>query len=667
MATLRAWFDVAPDAMVAVDDAGTIVLANTQAERLFGYAPGGLAGLPIEALVPVSFRTGHQQHRRAYTARPRMRPMGTDYELQGARRDGQVFPVEIGLSPVDTGERALTIASIRDISKTRRALQAQERTRRDAFAVRIGRLALDSPDYQQAISGIPELVRSALDADAVVIFSTEWHRRNLQSRAVTGLHAAAADTLATVLSEGVALRHALATGELAAITREQLRAEEYAPIRSALADLGFRDVAMVPMFGRYEPLGLLAALSSSERGLDHDTINFLRSVANLLAAAVQRSRAEEQLAHAQRLEAIGQLTGGVAHDFNNLLTVVSGNLQLLEIELDGQPQTHELIGAAQRGVARGADLTRKLLAFARRQQLHPVSIPTAPLLNDLARILRRVLGGTISIEVDCPTDIADLYADPAELETALINLALNSRDAMPRGGRVTVAASEAVVEGGAELNAGRYIVLTVGDTGTGMPPDVQAHALEPFFTTKGAGKGSGLGLSMVHGFVKQSGGRMRIDSRLGYGTRIELWLPVSAAASGRATTPAPPRGGTSERTTVLAVEDEPEVLAIAVAFLRSLGYGVLSASNAKDALDLLATHPDIGLLFSDVVLGRGMNGIALAAEVRRSHPALPVLLTSGYPHSSKEQPDDIGNFALLRKPYRREELGEAIGRVLSDA
>ncbi|HEX5959911.1 MAG TPA: ATP-binding protein [Rhodanobacteraceae bacterium] len=657
---LRVVFDVVPDALLAVDSDGMIVFANAHTEELFGYTPGAMLRMPLETVLPSPLRHAPVADFRSFTAIPRVRAAGLNYQLRGVRRDGKTFAAEVGLSPLGMEQGALAIVSIRETSGSRRA-------RRDTLVVQIGRLLLESSDYRQAISQVPEMVGSALDVDAVAIFSSEWHRGNLHARAVHGISMEASERLAASFTDANLVHHFFVSRDLPALTLGSAAADEFGPVRTTLLELGFRDAALAPLFGLHEPSGLLAALSRTGRRFDHATVSFLQSVANLLASAVQRGRIELQLAHAQRLDAVGQLTGGIAHDFNNLLTVVSGNLQLLEMELGERPDAHEAIAGVQRAVARGAELTRKLLAFSRRQPLRPVATPPKPMLDELGVMLRRTLGGAIAVEIDCPVDIPDAYADPNELETALINLALNGRDAMPRGGCLTLAARMQMVEGDPELSAGRYVVFAVADTGTGMSPEVQARVFEPFFTTKDSGKGSGLGMSMVYGFVTQSGGRMTVDSRLGYGTRIELWLPAPGAASLDAPATRPPTADAGQATTVLVVEDEPEVLAIATAFLRSLGHAVLTASNAQDALGLLADHAEVGLLFSDVVLGNGMNGVALAREALRVRPGLRVLLTSGYPHSSLGQPGDISGFELLRKPYRREELADAVARVLAGA
>jgi PAS domain S-box-containing protein len=673
LAMLRTWFDISPDAMIAVNQEGVIVLANAQAESMFGYEGETLPGLPLEALLPESLRHTHRLHRRDFMANPHARAMGTGYELLGMRRNGKTFPVEIGLSPIATEAGTVAISSVRDISDTRRVRQALSRSRRDNFLARIGRLALESPSYEAAIRRIPELVAAALEVQAVAILSTDWHGSNLHVRAATGLYGKAAKTIGTVFGRADIVRSAFGTGSRHAVTSGMLHDNRYAGISAGLAKAGFPDIAMVPLFGRYEPLGVLVVLASTVVGFDHDKLSFLQSVANLLAAAVQRSRSEEQLAHVQRLDAIGQLTGGVAHDFNNLLTVISGNLQLLESRLPEGTELSELIASALRAVDRGSDLTRRLLTFARKQPLQPRAVVPKPLLEELGHMLRRTLGETIKVEIECQDDVPDVYADPNELDTALVNLALNARDAMPRGGLLRIVACESEIGHAAnrwKLPPGRYVAFGVNDTGIGMTPHVLGRALEPFFTTKGAGKGSGLGLSMVYGFVTQSGGGMSIDSRPDYGTSVDFLLPV-ASASPAPDAPAKRAGGSPARPhrTILVVEDEADVRAVAARFLRAIGHQVIQAESARDALDLLAANPAVDLLFSDMVLGSGMDGVELAHEARRLRPGLAVLLTSGYPgkYSGAEGQGPAFPFELLRKPYQRDQLTDAVRRALDAA
>jgi PAS domain S-box-containing protein len=636
------FLDAVPDAMILVDRNGRIVSVNSQAEQLFGYDRQELVGAPIEQLMPEHVRRMHQAHLEGYVAAPHARQMGTGQELSGLKRGGTRFSAEIALSPVDTQEGQMFLAAVRDVSETHRAHQARARVHYDACVARIGQIALAATNLGEAIEDTPELVAQTLGADAALIALRTMNRLKEPSvQASYGIDRSTIEALPWT---------------------SQLLSDEAAT--SAIHVPGFRSHALIPLIDRDETVGILLVLSRSNREFDREAMHFLRSVANLLAVAMQRIRVEEQLAHAQRLESVGQLTGGIAHDFNNLLTVISGNLQILEDELADRPAAREIVGNALRAAGRGADLTHKLLVFARRQRLAPRASDPHKLLEELASMLRRTLGESVHLAIHVATGVAPVFADPAQLESALVNLALNSRDAMPRGGELTLTVEQrfvAIDAASAELKPGHYVVFGVRDTGLGMAKEVLARAFEPFFTTKDVAKGSGLGLSMVYGFAKQSGGHVQVHSKLGYGTGVELYLPAAQAAeTPRQASPAtsPPRG----RETILVVEDEADVREIAIAFLRSFGYTVLSAARAEPALEMLSAHGEIALLFSDVVLGSGMSGKELAVAARRLRPMLGVLLTSGY------EPDaagpDADEFALLPKPYRREELSGAVRAIL---
>jgi PAS domain S-box-containing protein len=650
-ALYRALFDTAPDAMIVVARDGRIVLANPQAARLFDWPLAELVGLPVERLMPDEVRHAHVAQRAGYMERPRVRPMGAGKELVGRRRDGSRFPVEIALSPVADGDETLFAASIRDISETQRQRQALVRARHDAAIGRLGQLAFESADFDALADSAMALVAETLGATAAGVALARPPHDELAACAMHGVTPALFDALCRRLSANFATAH-----DLAAVVSD-------ADLAGLFRDAGIGGGRCVPLVDAARPAGALVVLTHDAPRFDRDAEHFLALVAHILATAALRHHAQEQLAHAQRLEAVGQLTGGIAHDFNNLLTVISGNLQLLEAELAGDADASDTIARALRAVGRGAELTRKLLAFARRQRLSPRAVDPQRLLADLGAMLERTLGEPIRLHVACADDVPPAYADPAQLEAALINLALNARDAMPRGGRLEIGANARTIaqDDAGDVPPGRYVAFTVVDTGLGMAPDVLARAFEPFFTTKETGKGSGLGLPMVWGFVRQSGGKLAVDSRLGYGTRIDLMLPVApdAASTATATTSNAQLRGDE---TVLVVEDEPEVRAIATKFLASLGYRVHAARDADEALHLLRATPDVRLLFSDVMLGAGATGVELAQAALAEHPALAVLLTSGDERASAD--DAAGAFALLRKPYRIEELARAVREAL---
>ena len=659
-------FNNIPDALIVVDREGRIVIANPQAERMFGYPPSGLARLRIEALMPEGVRQRHRAHQVAYMANPHVRAMGeTNQALTGLRLDGQQFPVEIALSPIVGDGETRYLASIRDVSETLRVRQALVRASYDTLVARIGQLALESVDEESVVEAVPGMLAEALSVETTALAFARSSGDGVEVRAAFGRQEdwseceLALATFNTPLWDMLANGGPLVVDDTASLDGSRVAIPMGKDMRSGVA---------IPMLDRDRPIGALIALSRRPHRFDHDALHLLQSVAHLLAALMQRRRMEEHLAHSQRLEAIGQLTGGIAHDFNNLLTIMSGSLQLLELEFPQHPGAAELIASALRSVTRGAELTAKLLAFARRQRLNPQAIDARTLLRDLELMLQRTLGESIRIEVECDDTLPCAYADAMQLDTALVNLALTARDAMPRGGVLTLSVGECRIapdEALPELASGHYVVFSVIDTGLGMSEETLARAIEPFFTTKDVGRGSGLGLSMVYGFVRQSGGSVRFDSELGYGTRVDLFLPVAKTAAD-AGQPVATEAHAGAGETVLVVEDEPAVRDISAAFLRSLGYRVHAVGSADEALRELAGDDTIALLFSDVMLGNGMDGNELAREARRRRPDLQVLLTSGYEDSvARQDPVDADRFELLRKPFRREQLADAARRCLA--
>jgi PAS domain S-box-containing protein len=381
-------------------------------------------------------------------------------------------------------------------------------------------------------------------------------------------------------------------------------------------------------------------------------------------------QAKEQLHQAQKMETVGRLTGGVAHDFNNLLTAVSGSLSLIgQMSSDGRIQ--RLVETAQRAVARGAKLTSQLLAFARRQTLKPQTANVNELVGVFEALLRQAVGGMIEFVVDLDPAVALVDIDEAQFQSALLNLAINARDAMNgTGGTLTIETRNAEIDAPraaslGEIPPGSYVVVSVRDTGAGMPDEVKARAVEPFYTTKDVGKGSGLGLSQVYGFARQSHGQIEIESAPGRGTTVRLYLPRSAAtaAPGAGARPTARQPGT-----VLVVEDDPDVLDVAVETLRTVGYNVLSAANAVEALMILERDAPIDVLFTDVIMPRGMSGVELAREARRRRPCLRVLLASGYAHEAlKGQEAATAGMGFIAKPYQMSQLAETLRTMMPGA
>jgi len=390
---------------------------------------------------------------------------------------------------------------------------------------------------------------------------------------------------------------------------------------------------------------------------------FVTDVTDRLSDQARLAEAEEHLRQAQKIEAIGQLTGGVAHDFNNLLQVISGGVSLLELGGHEGERLQGILDGMRQAADRGASLTRQLLAFSRRQALRSEPVDLRRQIEGMRELLERTLRGGGRIRTRFSPDLWSALVDPVELELAVLNLCANARDAMPAGGTIIISADN---EGGLEQNGlrGDFVRLAVTDTGTGMPEEVQARAFEPFFTTKGVGEGSGLGLPQVYGFARQSGGSVAIESIPGRGTTVTLLLPRADTVPAAPTRhlldfrrPAPASAGE-----MLLVEDDDEVAVLVAEMARGLGYGVTRAASGEAALGALANARRIDLVFSDVMMPGGMNGIELARELRRRRPDLPILLTSGYAAGLQGQAD-VQGIEILPKPYRLRDFAQALERL----
>ena len=466
-----------------------------------------------------------------------------------------------------------------------------------------------------------------------------------------------------------------------------------------LAEHGVHRALNVILLSEGRPYGVLEVDSEEPGAFSEHDIDFLQGVANLLGVALERRRAddalrqlaatlesrvetevaerrlaEDALRQAQKMEAIGQLTGGVAHDFNNLLLVISGTLDLIGRAVAGDAHIERLVATAQKGAARGAQLTSQLLAFARRQTLRPERRVVNEMIREFDVLATRMLGEAVEVEFTLDPAAGVCRVDPAQFGSALLNLVVNARDAMAGGGRLAVntrnrslGAREAARY--PDARPGDYVIIDVADTGTGMSPEVLERATEPFFTTKAPGKGTGLGLSQVYGFVRQSDGFLTIDSTPGAGTTIRMHLPRFAAAAPNTPSEAETQAGSG---TVLVVEDDADVRTLVTAQLEDLGYATLSATTGPEALEILSSRhaPRVDLLLTDLMMPGGMTGIELAHRAQTTRPDLKAVLTSGYTAgnlsgTAKPTGIEMANVPVLSKPYRQADLARVIHEALA--
>ena len=391
-------------------------------------------------------------------------------------------------------------------------------------------------------------------------------------------------------------------------------------------------------------------------------------IIGIIVDNTERRLLDEALRQGQKMEAIGQLTGGIAHDFNNLLMIIGGSLESLSRRVQLDERGQKLLDGARLGVARGARLNEQLLAFARRQDMREEAVCVTDLLPTFEMLLDRAIGEAVKVEVRRTHDLWFCRTDPHQLETAILNLAINARDAMNDRGalvlstrNVEVSAQQAGPHG---ASAGRYVMVAVADTGPGMSPEVAARVFEPFFTTKELGKGTGLGLSQVYGFARQSGGFVELDSQLGQGTTVSIFLPRADPPPPRLPDAAVPPAPRVADGRVLLVEDDSDVRGATRSMLEELGYSVVEAASAEAALKVLAAGPRVDLVFTDVIMASGVTGIELARAIRTQQPQLPVLLTSGYTAQRLATNAVNGDLPLLRKPYTLSQLAEALGALM---
>jgi signal transduction histidine kinase/DNA-binding response OmpR family regulator len=598
--------------------------------------------------------------------------------LVRGQHDLQAFQSSLGIAPMLGRHWALAVDSDAQVASALRRAVASARQRQQL------RTTLASANARLSET------RSVAVSDYQRLLASEHHLANFlrnSQAAVLGV-----DGRGCVLfwSEGTAALLGIGARDALGRRLEELGAWA-APLAAAVAGAGSgRELLEFPTMLRGEPRTLEAVLApTTVDAHGRGTSIVLRDVtarrraqdqlreANLMLQreVSQRTQELEQsqiaLLQAQKLEAIGKLTGGVAHDFNNVLQVIGSNLQLLQPLVRERGDADRLLRAALGAVDRGAKLSSQLLAFARRQPLEPVPLNVGRRVREMDELLRRALGERIEVETSLAGGLWTTLVDGNQLENVILNLAINSRDAMPEGGKLTIEVANVVLDEHythdvPDLAPGQYVMLAVSDTGEGMPPEVAAHAFEPFFTTKPEGKGTGLGLSMAYGFAKQSGGHIRIYSEPGHGTTIRLYLPRSyekellapPAAAG------PVQGGSE---TVLVVEDDIAVQAAVVSMLQSLGYRVLRANDAQAALSILQSGVHVDVLFTDVVMPGSLRSPELAQRARHLLPGIAVLFTSGYTqnaivHGGRLDP----GVELLSKPYRQEDLARKIRHVLRD-
>jgi PAS domain S-box-containing protein len=622
------------DAIVSKDLDGIIISWNSAAERLFGYAAEEVVGKSITILIPEEL---HDEEPKILD-RIRHGDSLDHYETIRQRKDGSRVPVSLSVSPVKDAHGTIVGASkiARDITARKEAEHERDRIE--------GELRELSEKLED------EVEKRTLERDRI------WN--------------VSEDLLGVANFDGYFLSMNPAWSRLLGWSEDEIKAMHVSALRhpddTAHSEVGRKQlvqgVPTVRMENRFRHK------DGSWRWLqwtmtEHDGLIYVagRHVTAEKESAAALQHAQRQAAHLQKMEAIGQLTGGVAHDFNNLLMIVSGHAQSLKKRLS-ETRDIRALQAIEMAATRGENLTRQLLAFSRTLPLNPTVISLAATVA----AIRDVLAGTMHVNIEFLIDVAattwPVCVDKSELELALVNLAVNARDAMHDGGRIAISAQNVSLPARDAPNgaAGDYVALSVADTGCGIPPDLLPRVVEPFFTTKGPDKGTGLGLSQVYGLAHRSGGTVQIASEIGHGTKVTIYLPRSEAPVAAPSPEDTSRFMAADPRTILVVEDNQDVKNIAVSLLRQLGYKTIAVESASEALDVLASGQTVNLVFTDVALPGQLDGLALARKVTDRYGTIPIVLTTGYTRAFDSDPE----FPVLRKPYQIAALGRLIHQAL---
>jgi len=623
-----------PDAVVAVDRDGIMVQVNSQAQELFGYDRAELIGQKVEMLIPESYRRQHHQHRQNFAEAPKTRRMGADLDLYGRRRNGPEFPVEISLSPVSTENGTIVLSAIRDISDRKKIAEELRRANEELHRRTTEQLG----EYRSRLASIVDSSEDAIIGKGLDGIITSWNK---------GAERIYGYTPEEVIGKHISL---LAPSD---------RPDEIPEILQRLArgeSVEHHESVRVTKDGRH----LNVSISVSPlRDASGDIVGASAIARDITA----QKRAEGQLRQAQKMEAIGRLAGGVAHDFNNILGIINACSEFLRDRIDPAAEPSLYVENIKKAIERGTSLTRQLLAFSRTSAVQPRILDLNDRLRDISKLLRPLMGDDVEILIASKSPLAVVEADPGQLDQILVNLAVNARDAMPRGGKFiletgAVRFDEAFAEQHQAMAAGKYVLLTVSDTGFGMDEATISRIFEPFFTTKETGKGTGLGLATVYGIVKQSAGHILVYSEPGQGTTFKIYLPsadhkIGVGSEAEVETVKPGRQGT----TILLVEDDDIMRSLTRQLLQEHGYTVVEANDGKSAFEWVQSHPGrIDLLLTDVVMRR-MSGPELVERLNASHPTLKVVYMSGYTGELIAEREVLKRgITLLEKPFTRTAL-----------
>jgi two-component system, cell cycle sensor histidine kinase and response regulator CckA len=658
----------AMDAIITVDAAQRIVLFNASAERMFRCSGDAALGQPLETFVPARYRAGHAEHVRQFgTTGVTSRSMGALGAISGLRADGEEFPIEASISQTEVAGNKLYTVILRDITERRRAERWQ------ALQLAVTQVLADATSLHAAAPGIIQAVCETLGGKFGAVWEIDPRVNNLRCADiwhVPGLVASDLETQTRQISfaPGSGLPGRVWASGKPLVVADVARDPEFQRAAAA-ARAGLRGAVGFPILLRGEVVGVVDFLGAEIHAPEPELLVMLAAIGSQIGQFIEHQRAAQQLLQAQRMEAVGQLAGGIAHDFNNLLGVILGYCEVAARELGEDHSLHRRIEPIHKAAERAAALTRQILTFSRKQAIDVRICDLNHIVEETQTMLGRLIGEDVRLTAVLARNLGAVRADPGQLEQVIMNLAVNARDAMPSGGQLIVETSnvdldERYCRGHPEVRPGRYVMLAVSDTGMGMEPATLTRIFEPFFTTKELGKGTGLGLAVVYGIVKQSGGSVAVESELGRGSTFNVYFPrTDAQASQQQTTALAAAVGGSE--VVLLVEDEQALREIVSETLKMAGYAVLEASEADEALAVAARSPrPIQLVITDIVLP-GLSGPEMVSRMRNTQPGVRVLLVSGYAEGPRGRTVSIEpGTPFLGKPFTIDALLRKVRAVL---
>lgn len=626
----RTILEAAPEAILICNRDGVIILAGGQTQRTFGYRNSELMGRPLESLLPDKSRNTHRQCMQSFFADPKVRPMGLGRRLLALRRDGKEIPVDVSLSPLRTDGIASVLAIVRDVTE-KQEIQRTEILFRSVFSAMAEGMVV-----QERNGGISACNQSA---ERILGLTVDQMRGHTSTDPMWG----------AIREDGSPF-----PGEM----------------HPAMITLHSGQPQSNVCMGLRKPDGSTTWILINSEPIFHPGTKEPYSVVTTFTDITERKRLEEQLLQSRKLEAIGQLAGGVAHDFNNVLGVIIGHCDLLREKLADDEKANSHTAAIKKSAEHAAALTRQLLAFSRKQAMQMRPLNLNEVILGASEMLKRVIREDIEITMKLDPDVGIVNADPIQVEQILMNLAANARDALPRGGRIIIETanvelnSEHVVSRNG-LKAGPHVLLSFSDNGCGMDRATLSRLFEPFYTTKEMGRGTGLGLSILYGIVRQSDGHISVYSEPGQGSTFKIYLPRLDHADFLAAVPSAIPRSEPRSETILLVEDDPDVLEILKAMLVPCGYKLLTASTAKEAVGISDSYLEpIDLMISDMVLKGGSGGLDLSNKIKATRPDIKVLFISGYSESLVAKESIIGNF--LQKPFSAEQLREHILQALGN-